>query len=203
MIRGLRDADASVRATCTEATVRGNDLLGRDKRARWVNPTVLPRLRELARDRDRTVRARAIAVLGLADPTHRLRAFDDPAAEVRAASVIGAPEPELRLLVADPDPDVRAAALAALGDRAPELALHAATDLSAQVRKAAIAILVADDVLERLARDDSPEVATAALVKLASHRGRAAVTSPLVATLAMTPAGPQRVRIALAWLLAR
>jgi len=198
--RGLRDADASVRATCTEATGRSGELLTRDKR---INPTILARLRELARDRDRTVRARAIAALGISDPGHRLRAFDDPAPEVRVASVIGAPEPELRTLAVDRDADVRAAAIAALGDRAPELAVRATTDLSATVRKAAIAVLVADDVLERLANDDSPEVATAALVKLAAHRGRAAITSPLVASLAVTPTGPQRVRIALAWLLAR
>jgi hypothetical protein len=202
--RGLRDADASVRASCTEATVRGVDWLGRDKRAgkQAIEPGIVRRLRELVRDRDRTVRARAIAALGVADPSHKLRAIDDPAPEVRVASVVGASEPELRTLAGDRDPDVRAAALASLGDHDPELVSRAASDLSAPVRKVAISVLANDGVLERMATDDSPEVATAALVKLASRRGRAAVTTALVGNLA-TANGTERVRIALAWLLAR
>ncbi|MEO8704062.1 MAG: TonB C-terminal domain-containing protein [Kofleriaceae bacterium] len=196
VLRGLRDADAGVRAACTDAAVRG--------RARVADPNVVKRLRELARDRDRTVRARAIAALGYIEPGHRLRAADDPAPEVRAASVIGAPEPLLRTLVADPDPDVRAAALAALADRAPELVTRATADLAAPVRRVAIAALTDPAILERLAADDSPDVATAALVKLAAHRGRAAMATPLCNSFAAAPVnGPERVRIALAWLLAR
>jgi HEAT repeat protein len=162
------------------------------------------RLRVLARDRDRTVRARAIAALGIADPGHRLRAIDDPAPEVRAASVVGASESDLRTLAADRDPEVRAAALAALGDRVPELATRAASDLSAAVRIAAIGSISDDDLLARLASDASPEVATAALVKLVMRRGRAVMTGPLLTAFVDSPAnGPERVRIALAWLLAR
>ncbi|MBA3461885.1 MAG: hypothetical protein H0T46_18130, partial [Deltaproteobacteria bacterium] len=49
----------------------------------------------------------------------------------------------------------------------------------------------------------SPAVATEALVALAQRRGRAAMTGPLLTQLAAAPAGSaERVRIALAWLLA-
>jgi HEAT repeat protein len=200
LARGMRDPDAGVRAACIANAVRASEA----KSARKVDATVLRLLRELARDRDRTVRARAIAALGIADPGHRYRAIDDPAAEVRAASVVGAGEADLRTLAGDRDPEVRAAALAQLGDRAPELATRAVADLSAAVRRVAIGILVDDVQLERLSTDPSPEVATTALVKLAMRRGRVAMTSPLLAGFAASPKhGPERVRIALAWLLAR
>jgi HEAT repeat protein len=193
---GLRDRDASVRATCADAAVRGPKLS--------LDPAVAKRLRELARDRDRTTRARAIAALGIAEPAHKLRAITDPAPEIRLASIAGAGEADLRTLAGDADPDVRAAALSALGDRAPDLATKAVTDLSAAVRRTAIATLADDAALERLANDASPDVATAAVVRLAARRGRASITSPMLATLQIAPAGsPVRVRIALAWLLAR
>jgi hypothetical protein len=60
------------------------------------------------------------------------------------------------------------------------------------------------DTLMRLAKDDSPDVATAALVRLATLAGRTSITTPMLEALAAAPAGaPARVRIALAWLLAR
>jgi len=190
--KGLRDADARVRTQCSDAAVRARD------------PATLERLRELARDRDLAVRAHAIAALGALEPAHRLRALTDPSQAVRAASIVGAGEGDLRTLAADADPDVRAAALMALGDRAPELAVTGAADLSAAVRRAAITTLVDDRLLERLAGDASPDVATAALIRLAARRGRPAITAPLLASLGATPSGaPVRVRIALAWLLAR
>src|SRR5262249_55766552 len=108
--RGLRDADATVRATCADAA-------GREDRAH-PDPAAIQRLRELARDRDRSVRARAVAALGALDPAHPVRAADDPAPEVRAAFAAAATEPELVALLADRMPEVRAAALSALGDRA-------------------------------------------------------------------------------------
>ncbi|MEJ7600975.1 MAG: HEAT repeat domain-containing protein [Kofleriaceae bacterium] len=201
-MKGLRDADAMVRASCVDAAVRGHKARSRP------DPTLVRRLRELARDRDRAVRARAIGALGVFEPAARIRAIDDPAAEVRAASVSGASESELRVLAADRDPDVRASAITTLGDRSPELVTRAATDPAPQVRTAAIAGLggrtVDDELLERLTADDSPEVATAALVKLAARRGRTAITTPFMARLAGAPPGGRaRVRIALAWLLAR
>jgi hypothetical protein len=103
----------------------------------------------------------------------------------------------------DREPEVRATALTALGRRAPELAARAAADPSAVVRRAASAVLDDADLLARLARDDSPEVATAALVHLTALHGRAGLTSQLVDQLAAAPAGStERARIALAWLLA-
>jgi len=195
IVRGLRDADATVRATCADAATR-------EDRAR-PDPAMVARLHALAHDRDRSVRARAVAAIGVLDPTHPVRAADDPAAEVRAAFAPAASPAELRMLAVDRDAEVRAAALGALGDRAGELALRAAGDPSPAVRRAAIAMLDDPAVLARLARDDSPEVATAALVRATTLRGRAATISSLLDQLAAAPAGsPERARIALAWLLA-
>jgi len=193
--RGLRDADATVRATCADAA-------GRADRAH-PDPAMLRRLRELARDRDRSVRAHAVAALAALDPAHPVRAADDPAPEVRAAFAAVASEPELLALLADRAPEVRAAALTALADRAGAAALRAAGDPSPQVRGAAIALIADPDALARLAGDDSPEVATAALVRLTALRGRPAATALLLDRLAEAPAASaERARIALAWLLA-
>jgi HEAT repeat protein len=195
IVRGLRDADATVRAMCADAAAR-SDRLHRDA-------AIAKRLRELARDRDRSVRARAVAALAVLDPGHPVRALDDPAPEVRAAFAAAASEAELRALAGDRVAEVRAAAVTALGDRAGDELRRAASDPSAAVRRAAIALLGDADALERLSRDDSPEVATAALVRLTELRGRAALTSPLLERIAAAPAGsPERARIALAWLLA-
>jgi HEAT repeat protein len=161
------------------------------------------RLRELARDRDRSVRARAVAAIGALDPAHPVRAVDDPVTEVRAAVAASATEAELRVLIADRAPEVRVAALGALGDRAADVVIRAAGDPSPSVRRAAIPLLGDLDALERLARDDSPEVATAALVRMTELRGRAALTSRLLERLVAAPPGStERARIALAWLLA-
>lgn len=195
ILRGLRDPDATVRASCAEAA-------GREDRIH-PDPATIKRLRELARDRDRTVRARAVAAVAALDPAHPVRAADDPAPEVRAAFAAAATELELAALAADPAPEVRAAALTALGDRAGDAALRAAGDPSPVVRTAALALIADRDALARLASDDSPEVATAALIRLTALRGRAAATSQLLDRLAEAPpAGPERARIALAWLLA-
>lgn len=188
---GLRDPDAGVRARCAEAAAR----VGSSRRlAIWLT--------RLARDRDRVVRAGAVAALAVVAPGAR-RPVDDPAHEVRLAAVRGASEAELRTLAGDPEAEVRAAALGVLGERAGELAVKAARDPSASVRRAAIAVLANPDLLARMASDDSPEVATAAQVRLAALRGRAASTGPLLRQLIASSTGPARVRIALAWLLAR
>jgi TonB-like protein len=194
--RGLRDPDATVRATCAEAAMR----FGKDA----ADASVLKRLHELARDRDQLVRARAIAAINTVDAPHRERALDDTAREVRIAACIGAPESELRTLAADKDADVRAAAIAELGDRAPDVTTRAAADPAPQVRRAAATVVADTDALAQLATDDSPDVAAAALVRIAAHRGRAALVTPLLNRLVQTPpASHERVRIALAWLLAR
>jgi hypothetical protein len=127
---------------------------------------------------------------------------------VRAAAAQSATEAELRVLVRDTDPDVRAAAITAfverMPDRAAEVALAGARDPAAQVQRAAVAGITDDAILEKLAGDDDPEVATAALVRYAQRRGRAAITTKLLERLAAaTPRSLERVRIARAWLLAR
>jgi HEAT repeat protein len=207
ILRGLRDADATVRAACAEAA-------GRADRMR-PDPSTLRRLRELARDRDRSVRARAVAALAAldgsaggapprgTDAVPEVRAAGDPAPEVRAAFAAAASEPELAALLADPAPEVRAAALIALGERAGEAAVRAAGDPSAVVRRAAAALTADPAALSQLAGDDSPEVATAALIRRTALAGRARATPQLLERLAEAPpASPERARIALAWLLA-
>ena len=189
--RGLRDADATVRATCVQAASHAAD------------PALVRRLHELARDRDRLVRARVVRALAVVDRAHPLVLRDDDAPEVRAAvAATTTDEPTLRALAIDRDPDVRAAAITALGARSPELTVRAAADPAPQVRRAAVASL-GDEPLELLARDDAPDVATAALVRLVAHEGRRTASGKLLERLAAAPAGgAERVRIALAWLAA-
>jgi hypothetical protein len=72
------------------------------------------------------------------------------------------------------------------------------------VRRAAADVIADPGALAGLAGDDSPEVATAALIRLTAVRGSAAMTGQLLDRLAEAPpASPERTRIALAWLLAR
>jgi hypothetical protein len=193
-LRGLRDADATVRTACLDAIARlGSTARGAD---------VLARLRTLARDRDQTVRARAVTALALVKGGSVAGAADDPSAAVRVAAVLDAGEARLATLANDPDPDVRAAAISELGTRAPAATARAASDKASQVRRAAIPHLTDEAVLERLAVDDAPEVASEALVALVQRRGRAAMTPSLLGRLAALTSERARVRIALAWLLA-
>jgi hypothetical protein len=207
--RGLRDADAAVRAACATAAARAG---------RPVPPTTLWLLAELTRDRDAAARARAIAALIALELPRRVRGrpLADPAAEVRAAAAPLATEPELRALAADRDAEVRAAAIAHLATRSPAAAAEAAADPAAIVRRAAVAALGAlaqrstspdapgAAALDRLARDEAPDVALAAEIQRAALRGRAAITRALLSRIvAAPPGGHERVRIALAWLLAR
>jgi len=219
LARGLRDADASVRAACADAAGRltmsartaapaggpdartGGSVRAGDAAA---DAQLVRRLRELVRDPDRIVRARAIAALAVVEPGFRIRVIDDPAAEVRVAGAAVAGEADLRALAGDRDADVRAAAITYLGNQAPDLLLRAAADGAAQVRRVAVAALTDEATLEHLAHDDSPEVATAAQVRLAIRRGRAALAIPFLQRIITAPSGgAERVRIALAWLLAR
>jgi TonB family protein len=209
ILRGLGDRDATVRATCARTA---------GARAVPGSPAIVAKLHALATDRDRSVRARAIAALVALDPASAVHAADDPAAEVRAAfatalagTLPSMSDADLHVLIDDRDPDVRAAAWASLAtaaaapvDRA-QLAARAAKDSAQQVRRAALAALDDDDQLARIAAgDDAPEVRTEALVQLAGRRGRAAVTDLLLGQLAAAaPRSADRVRTALAWLLAR
>ncbi len=203
--RGLRDRDASVRAACLEAARR--DATRAKDRAFGIaaSAAIQRQIAGLARDRDSDTRAAALAALGTIDPTSPARApaVGDPSSTVRRAAVIGASETDLRTLAADAEPDVRAAAIRALGDRAPDLASHAVGDPSAIVRQAAISIVTDPSRLEQLAHDTAPEVATAAAIRLAALRGRKAITAAALAELARGGSATARVRIALAWLLAR
>ena len=181
--RGLADADATVRAVCIDAATAPS-----------------ARLVELAGDRDQVVRAHAVAAIARLDPKHAVHAQRDTAAVVRAAAASAATPPELAALAEDRDADVRAAAIARLG---PSVAARAIADPAPQVRL--VAVEAADEAaLARLARDDSPAVAMAATIALAGRQGRAAATPHLLDQLAANPPGStERVRIALAWLLAR
>lgn len=214
VLRGLRDPDATVRAACAETATRqarGSSTTGStdgsgpaSDAAKRVGGAVTAALRDLVRDRDRVVRARAVAALSIIEPRRVARAAHDPAPEVRAAGVAAATDADLRTLADDPDPDVRAAVLVTIGDRAPELLARGAVDIAPQVRLATIGALADEAILEKLGVDDSPEVATAAVVQLATRRGRAAVTTTLLTRLAGAPVGSaERVRIALGFLLAR
>jgi HEAT repeat protein len=208
--RGLRDRDASVRATCLQAVVadghRGN-----------LQKPIEQRIIELTRDRDSVVRANAVSALGLVQPSQLAQFAGDPASEVRAAcaraigvAATGTHDSELRSLIQDRDPDVRAAAwtvVAAMAsppsDRA-ALATDAAVDPAPQVRLAAIRA-IDDERLGRLAKsDDDRDVRTEALVELGRRRGRAGIADLLLERLgAATPGSAERVRTALAWLLAQ
>lgn len=207
LARGLRDRDASVRATCIDSTLGFLPL----------DATLRARLRELARDRDRRVRAAAVRVISKLAP-RAIRAGDDPAGEVRAAYAAGlvhaepgATRAELTQLVEDRDPDVRAAAWRVLagdpeaGEGIADLALRALSDPAAAVRTAALATARDDAAILRAATsDDDADVRTAAFVRLATLRGRGASEELLVERFAAAPPGSaERVRTALAWLLAR
>jgi hypothetical protein len=215
LARGLRDGDATVRRECVDATVAQHGKHADDKRV----AALVPRIREIARDRDDMVRARAVAALVALDPDHAVRATGDASVEVRAAYAraldvmpsSNAPATDLGALIEDRDPEVRAAAWTALASRTdgradvPVLATHAIADPAATVRRAAVTRLEDDTALARLASsDDDPGVRTEALVHLAQRRGRAAIEADLLARIAAAPPGSaERVRAALAWLLAK
>lgn len=216
--RGLVDRDATVRARCAAALRTPGE-----RAPRTVRRTVLARLRGLARDRDSTVRAHAIASLAMLAPAQLPDASDDRAAEVRAAyasalgRVLAAGDvrdaaAKLHALSDDRDPDVRAAAWRALAAhpdaRAAEvrrLAVRAAADAAPQVRSAVVSMLDDDIALLGLASNDAAaEVRTAALVAVVGRRGRASSTHLVLDRFAAAPPGSaERVRAAFAWLLAR
>lgn len=203
--RGLRDGDATVRATCADAASRqfGSLAVDRDEVSATRDRTALDkRLRELTKDRDRLVRARAIAALA-AHGVVIVDAAQDTAPEVRIAVAPALPVASLQALFGDADPDVRATAILLLRDTHADLVAKAVVDTAAQVRAAAVPAAT-DTLLQVLTTDGAPEVATAALVELVARHGRARTTADLLNKLAAAPAGgAERVRIALAWLLGK
>nr|HEX4314255.1 TonB C-terminal domain-containing protein [Kofleriaceae bacterium] len=212
--RGLDDGDGIVRAACADAAAAH----ARDAARGTARESVVYRLHQLVADRDHAARACAIAALVALDPEHAPRAAADPAPQVRAAYAVAlaaAPpafataRDDLAALAGDGDPDVRAAAVVALAARdelaAPDAARAAASDASPVVRVAAIPRVAASDadLLARLAGDADPGLASAATIRLATVRGRAASTRALLDRIAAAPAGSaERVRAAVAWLLA-
>jgi TonB family protein len=202
--KGLRDADASVRAACVAAA---SETAG--AAPKLVAP-LASRVVALQHDRDRAVRANAVIATSLVDPAHLDRAIDDPAADVRGAyahalAYAGTWEQGLRALVEDRDAEVRAAAWSAYAVRGvPAGVPPGIGDPSPEVRLAAIATTRNNDALRHLfASDDAPDVRTAALAELAHRLGRDAIAATLLEAFAPTqPASADRVRIARAWLLA-
>ncbi|HUS29556.1 MAG TPA: HEAT repeat domain-containing protein, partial [Kofleriaceae bacterium] len=195
LVKGMSDRDASVRAACTSSV--------RDP------GSVRAKLRVLAKDRDIATRAAAVAHLARL-PDDVVSVDDDPASQVRAAYAAAVtPTHDLSTLLADRDPDVRAAAWQthARGG-APTLkaeAADAADDPSPFVRRALIPALDDDETISRLARADvDGDVRRDALVRWAERRGRASVADSLLTNFALAPPGSRdRVRTVLAWLLAR
>ncbi|HEY4179354.1 MAG TPA: HEAT repeat domain-containing protein [Kofleriaceae bacterium] len=215
--RGLRDADASVRASCAGAA--GEQLRFTFARS-TRSPTMLAleqQLRGLVRDRDQNVRARALSSLSRARPmdlehgserskTDSVLFVDgatDASADVRLSAIGGLEPAQLIPLLDDPDPRIRSRALAMLGARGGEHAARLAKDPDARVRRAAVFVTDDQTLLAALAASDSYDVSSEALVKLAQLRGQAASTSDLMLAIAAAPvASAERVRLALAWLLA-
>lgn len=197
ILRGLRDRDAGVRATCLDAVVAQLHAKARP------DIDVRSRVDELVTDRDASVRARAVvAVAAMGRP---IKPTADPSPDVRTALAAATRDASY---AADREPEVRAAYVTSTighgtADATRSIAMTAAADPAWQVRRAAIAGLPDDKLLGKLAGDDSEEVASAALVRISQLRGRAVMTDPLlVRVAAASPGSAGRVRTALAWLLA-
>jgi len=209
LARGLRDPDASVRAACAAAaTAPVGGTLGAPA------PAVVRGLRDLLRDRDDAVRAAAVTALVSLELTPPPATAADPAPAVRAAfaTALGASTSAtaavtLRALAEDRDADVRAAAFAACvarGGVPAELAAGVPNDPAVRVRRAAAPGISDPTLLALLAVDPDPLVASAALVRRAAALGAAAALAPALELVAASPpASAERVRAALAWLLAR
>ena len=205
--KGLTDPDATVRTACTVAAAHAA------LAAHTRHGPLIGRIRALTRDPDRAVRVSAIRSLAALDPLHTVDTATDPAAEIRAAyaGLPSATNANLRALLDDRDPEVRAAAWTTLTAARPgfpqraQLALLAMADPAPQVRSAALGSLEDEAALNRIAgSDETPEVRTAALVELTRQRGRLRCAAMLLQRFASAPAiSVERVRIALAWLIAR
>jgi hypothetical protein len=146
------------------------------------------------------------------------------AAYARALAIVGGASEVLTILLADPDPDVRTSAWRAFvaTKSAPSATWRAqlataSRDPAPGVRAIAASRLDDLDALDHLANDDDDGmvrtranddddgmVRTRALVRAATIRGRAASEFGLLEKIAAAPpASADRVRVALAWHLAR
>lgn len=200
--KGLDDRDGSTRAACTAALVPLQQ-----KPQPWMR-TALGRLVD---DRDQRVRAAAVAASMRWDPTRldgqlaKLVADGDPA--VRAATVAALARrgdvAALRALLADGDAGVRrTVALALVLVDGPGVRDAVLRDPDARVRM--VALEVRGDqalTLKLLANDESPEVRTEVEVLNVANHGET-LQSGMVRLSGADAATPDRVRIAMAWLLA-
>jgi TonB family protein len=193
----LRDRDARVRASAVHAFVAMSELQPRDRGAASVP--------DLASDPAAEVRAALAEGIGRLAVSHGhdvlwtrlLPLLSDGAPDVRAAAwdsvarlVLGPPG---RI---DPDP---------LPVGFDELVRAGASDSAPQVRRAVVGVIGDEAVLHRLATtDEDASVKTRALVRLVGRRGRAASAGMILDRFAnASPGSAERVRTALAWLLAR
>lgn len=200
--KGLDDRDGSTRAACTAALVVV---------AQKPQPWMLTALGRLVDDRDQRVRAAAVAASMRWAPT-RLdpqlpRLVADGDAAVRAATVAALARrgdvTQLRALLADPDAGVRrTAALALVMVDGPAVREAALRDADPRVRM--VALEVKGDLpltLKLLANDEAPEVRTEVEVLHVANHGET-LQSGMVRLSGADAATLDRVRIAMAWLLA-
>lgn len=200
--KGMGDRDGSARAACTATLAHGN---GRP--LPWMRAALV----RLMADRDQRVRAAAIAAILRWEPTklddRRKALAAEVDAQVRAAAVPALARRGdlelLRALLGDIDPLVRRAAVRALLplDEAKVREL-AARDADARVRL--VALEGAGElgaVLRLLAEDESAEVRTEVEILRVARRGET-VQNGLLRMAGVGVAPAERVRIALAWLLA-
>ncbi len=200
--KGLDDRDGSTRAACTGALVTV---------AQKPQPWMLTALTRLVDDRDQRVRAAAVAASMRWAPTKldaqlpKLVADVDPA--VRAATVAALARrgevAQLRALLTDADAGVRrTAALALVMVDGPAVREAALRDPDPRVRM--VALEVKSDLslsIKLLANDESPEVRSEVEVLHVANHGET-LQSGMVRLSGADAATLDRVRIAMAWLLA-
>jgi HEAT repeat protein len=200
--KGLDDRDGSTRAACTAALVPLQQ-----KPQPWMRMA----LSQLVDDRDQRVRAAAVAASMRWAPTRldgqlpRLVADLDPAVRASAVAALArrGDVAALRGLLADGDAGVRrTAALALALVDGPAVRDAALRDPDAKVRMVALEVRGDQSLaLKLLANDESPEVRTEVEVINVANHGET-LQSGMVRLSGADAATLDRVRIAMAWLLA-
>ena len=209
--KGLDSPDATVRAACARAAATAAAKGAKSRAAFW-------RSAELLRDRDERVRAAAVRAAARLDANRAqqelvvLTREQSPPVLIALAEAWGGmpgpPSKQLLTLAGHAEPSVRAAAVAALAARKDDASRAAAAaravDPEPRVRVAAVPAVRNEAQLETLVADDNPVVRAAAQVALAQQRGRKAIlVEQSKALAAAPPASPERVSLALGWILAR
>lgn len=199
--RGMGDRDGSARAACTGALA---------ELATRPLPWMRFALTRLIEDRDQRVRAAALTAMlrwdaGKLDERLRTLAQDkDPQVRVAIAPGLAARRDAetLRALVADPDAAVRRAAAQALLPLDEAFVGQVAVgDADARVRLVALGAAEPSAVLRALAEDESLEVRAEVEIKSVAQRGES-LQNGLLRVAGASAASAERVRVALAWLLA-